>query len=211
LVVILVFAIPLYEPANLMPVLGHGPVNTLLIGMSRSSGYAEVVALAVFLGALQGMGHFKKAGIISLIISGLIVGSSMFFYIMAFPVNVAVENTNPLLNMTRVIEYGRFFQRFESIFLFAWSISAILAVGISLYITLSIYAKVFRIDDHRVLVLPLAVVLFNIAILPRDLSSLVYIYVAAIREFGWAVAFGLPVLTLLVAVVRGKKGGPAGA
>lgn len=210
-VIIFVFAVPLYETANLFPFLGHGLTQTVLTGLTRSSVYTDVIALAVFAGSLQGAKNFKKAGVTALILSGLIIGASIFFYTMAFPYKVSAENTIPLLTLTREIEYGRFFQRFESIFLLAWSVSALLTAAISLYAALSIYCKAFRMDDHRVLVLPLAVIMFCLAIMPRDISSIAFIYVAALRQHSWTVQLGLPLLALFVAMVRGKKGGRSGA
>lgn len=211
LIFIFVFAMPLYSVSNLFPIFGHGLGKTVTNGLMRSSVYGDVLALAVVVNSLQGIGHFKKAGITAVILSGLVISSSFLFYHLAFPYYIALENTIPLLAITREIEYGRFFQRFEAIFLFTWSISAILAAGINLYMALSIYCKVFRIDDHRVLVFPLGIILFTVAILPPDISSIAFTYVQWIRQSGWMVYFGFPLLALLVAVARGKKGGPAGA
>jgi len=211
LLAIFFFAGPLYSASHLFPILGPGPVKTLTTGLMRSSMFGEVIVLAVFVNALQGAGHFKKAGVTALVFSGALITLSAIFYTLAFPYPVAAENTIPLLALTRVIEYGRFFQRFDSIFLFAWSIVAMLAVAVNLYAALSIYCRVFRIDDHRALLPSLAVLVFSLAILLPDISSIAFIYVNLMRQHGWLIGFGLPLLALLAAVVRGKKGGPAGA
>jgi len=208
---IFILAVSLYKGYNLFPLLGNGPGVTLATGVMRSSVYGDVLALAVVLGSLQGLEHFKKSGAAGVAFSGLLISASILFYTLSFPYFVAAENTIPLLKLTRFIEHGRFFQRFEAIFLFIWSISAVLAAGLNLYVAISLYCKTFRMDDHRVALPPLAVVLFSIAIILPDFSSAVFIYLHLIRQFGWIIYFGLPLLALAAAVARGKKGGPAGA
>lgn len=211
LAVIVVLAIPLYQISNLYPLLGHGPVKIITTGMLRSSVYGDTLALAVVINSLQGISHFKKSGLTAVILSTLIIAVSIFIYDLSFPYFIASENTIPLYALTRSIEYGRFFQRFEAIFLFVWSISAILASAINLYFALSIYSKVFRIDDHRALILPQTVIIFTASIIPPDISTIAYDYVHTIRQYGWVVYFGIPLLALVVAVARGLRGEPAGA
>ncbi|HAU32629.1 MAG TPA: hypothetical protein DCW46_10340, partial [Desulfotomaculum sp.] len=109
--------------------------------------------------------------------------------------------------VTRNIEFGTFFQRFDPIFLFIWSISAIITTVIYLYAFLSIYCKVFKIDDQRPLVLPLGIIFFCIGIIVQDLFTLVLGLIPVYRKFGGIIYFGLPLLALLVAAIRGQKEG----
>ncbi|MDK2820780.1 MAG: spore germination protein [Clostridia bacterium] len=203
--------LPLGKLTNLYPLLGHGLDRTIITGLLRSSVYGEVIGLTIILNALQGIENFKKAGKHGIIISIIIISLSLFIYSLIFPYSVSVENTIPLLTLTRIIEYGRFFQRFESIYIFIWSVAATLTTAINLYLALSIYCKTFRINDHRVLVLPLCILLFSIAIIPKDIVTITSIYVHYLRQYGWIIFIGLPLLTLIVAAVRGKKGESANA
>jgi hypothetical protein len=203
--------VPLYKLANLYPLLGHGLGKVSIGGLYRGSAFGEVLALAVVGNSLQGLGNVKKSGVRAVILSTLIIFATTLAYNLVMPYYTAAENTNPIYILARSISYGRFFQRFESIYLFAWSISSIFAAGISLYMTLSIYCKIFRLDDHRTLVLPLAILLFSTAILPPDISTIALNYVPFSRKYFYLIYFGIPLLALLVALVRGKKGEPSGA
>lgn len=207
---IFIFALPLYDFSNLFPILGNGLEITVISGLMRSSVYGDVLTLAVVINSLQGLNHFKKSGVTAIILSGLIISMSFLFYNLTFPYHIAAENTIPLFTMARSIVMGRFFQRLEAIFVFAWSFSAILAAGISLYTALSIYCKVFKINDHRVMIFPLAIITFTIAIVLPDISSIA-LFVHLLRQYGWVIYFGFPLLALLIAIARGKKGGPAHA
>lgn len=202
---------PLYKLHNLFPLLGHGLDKTATNGLLRSSAYGEILALAVISNSIKGLQYVKKTGLMALIISTAILSVNVLCYTLVFPYHYAVENVIPLLTLTQVIEYGAFFQRFESIFLFIWSIATILAVGINLYIALSVYCKVFRMDDHRAIVLPLAILLFCAAIFPPDLFAVALKFIPFLREYGLIIFFGLPVLALLTALARGKKGEISGS
>ncbi|HOV80511.1 MAG TPA: endospore germination permease [Bacillota bacterium] len=211
LAVIVILAVPLYEMSNLYPVLGHGPACIIKTGLLRSSVYGDALALAVVINSLQGSEHFKKSGVTAIILSTAIIATGFLIYNLSFPYYIASESTIPVYALTRSIEYGRFFQRFEAIFLFVWSISGILASAINLYFALSTYSKVFRIDDHRALILPQTVIIFSVSLIPLDISSIAYEHVNHIRQYGSAIYFGIPLLALLVAVIRGIRGEQAGA
>lgn len=207
---VFILAGPLYKIYNLFP-LFDGEIGYIAItGLKRSSVYGDIVFLAVILNPLQGIGHFKKAGLMAVLFSGMFIFTGLLILGLAFPKTVASELTIPMLSLARVIEFGTFFQRFESVYIFVWSISAILAAGVNLYAFTSIYCKVFRIKDQKPLVLSLGVILFSIGILMPSITVIVSL-IALFRDFSWAVYFGIPLLALFFAAARGKKGVKTGA
>lgn len=204
--VIFVLNYPLFKTYNLFPILGYGMGRNLTFSIKNISFFGASLSLAVFLSSLQGNKFFKKCGLVGITIPGLFVATGYFVYTMVFPYTVAPENTIPVFNLTRAIEFGTFLQRFDPIFLFVWSISSIIAAAIYAYTFLSLYCKVFKINDHRPLVLPLGILLFCTGILITSLSTLSFVLVPPLRNFGGIVYFGLPLLALLVAMIRGQKG-----
>ncbi|HAU31519.1 MAG: Spore germination protein [Desulfotomaculum sp. 46_296] len=55
-------------------------------------------------------------------------------------------------------------------------------------------------------VLPLGIITFPLCLLIPDLTTVVSLTPLIRDSFGWAVYFGIPLLALLVAAARGKKG-----
>ncbi|MTV48192.1 endospore germination permease [Heliobacillus mobilis] len=206
LLAIILLAIPLYRPSFLTPIFGYGIDKTILVGISRSSAYGDIVALAFISPTLQGVNHLRKSGIISLLISGLLLALAFVSMSLLSPYFVAMENTVPMLLVARSIEFGRFFQRFESIFMLIWAISSLLLVTVNLYLASNIYCKVFRIHDDRVMVLPMTVIFITIADFPRDMMVLTSNYIHGLRTYGWIIYFGTPLLALLLAWIRRKQG-----
>lgn len=190
----------------LFPIMGYGVDKTVIHGLSRSSAYGEVVVLAVFAGSLQGIKNIRKAGYISLVLSGLILSAGSLSFAMIYPYFIVPELTAPMYALARLIKYGTFFTRLDTLFLFLWNFSTFISLSTLFYASISIYCKLFRLQDKRPVIIPMAVFLFALTMVPRDFSSMVYGIINQSREFSWTVFYGLPLIALITAVIRGKKG-----
>ena len=190
----------------LFPILGYGLDKTVIHGLVRSSVYGEVVVLAVFASSLQGIKNIKKAGYISLILSGIILSLGLLSFIMVFPYFSLEELTAPMYSMTRLIKYGTFFTRIDPLFLLLWNISTFISLSVLFYAAVSIYCKIFRLQDKRPIIVPMTVVFFASTMAPRDFSSIVYGVLQQFREYSWVIFFGLPLIAFITAVLRKKKG-----
>lgn len=206
LLVLYLLGISNYEIGYLSPYLGYGITNTLYYGLLRSSAYDEIFWLAVIINSLQGYKNFKKIGILSLVFSGAVISISLFCYILTFGYNMGQESLSGIFELSRLIYYNRFFQRVESIFLFTWVISSLISVSFSLYISISMYCKAFKINKHGPLLVPLALLTYLVAFLPQNLSEVIQRNMVIIREYSFILVFGAPILVLLISLIRGKKG-----
>lgn len=205
-VAVLILASQNYELYRLTPILGYGIKATIYHGLTRSSGYGYVVILAVIASSLQGTKHIKKIGYISIVASGILISASFLAFTLTFPYFTAAEVTSPLYQMTALIDYGRFIQRIDPIFLIIWSISALIAVSFELYIAASIYCKMFRIQNIKPVIIPFSIIMFTIAMIPKDFGTLISGYTNLIAEYSWTVFYILPIIALIAAKLRGKKG-----
>jgi len=209
LLLILILAYQFYDPHYLTPVLGYGIEKTLITGFLRSSAYDEVIVLAFIIKSIPGLKNFKKAGLASLALTGFVFVASLLCYLMAFQYSAGRENLSGLFQLSKTIYFGRFFQRVESIFLFIWVISSLIAVSVAFYIGLGIYCKVFRINDRRPVILPLIFSTFTVAILPENISYIIEVNITLIRQYSMVLIYLVPTLVLLISVILRKKGGKA--
>ena len=203
---ILVFSSEYFKLHNLFPILGYGLDKTVFTGILRASAYDEVTILAVFAGSLQGTAHIKKAGFTSLILSGFIISLGLLCFSLAFEYTSIQEITIVAYILTRGLKYGTFFQRMDPIFLLLWIITTTIYISILFYTTVSIYCKLFRLQDAKPVAIPMAVLAVSIAIIPKDFSSVLSVYVEGIRTYGNITFFIMPVIALIVAAIRKKKG-----
>jgi spore germination protein (amino acid permease) len=199
-----------YSTHRLFPILGYGIGNTVYHGVIRSSVYGEVIILAVFAGSLQGIEHIKKAGYTSLILSGFFISIALLAYTLTFPYYSAMEITSPMYELATLIDYGRFLQRIDPIMLFILSISSLLSVSIMFYAFVSIYCKMFRIQDTKPVILAAFIIIFTLAISQRSLSDVAFGSVQYLRDYSGTIIFIPPLISLAAAVLR-KKGGAKNA
>lgn len=204
--IILVLSIPYYDVDYLKPYWGYGFQKTLETGFLRSSAYEEFFILAIFINSIHGLKVFKKAGIISIVLTGIIFAVSILCYLMSFLYSVGSENLSGLFQLSRIIYFNRYVQRLESIFLFTWVIASLIAVSVAFYTSIGIYSKAFKIDNHRPLIFPFAFLLFMGALIPKNISELIQIYIHFIRQYSLIITYTIPVLVLLIAVIFKKRG-----
>jgi len=209
--IVLILSYQNYNFDYLFPFWGHGADKVLAYGLMRCSSYGEVIILAVIAPALQGVKYVKKAGYISLGISGILVTSTLFAFAATFPYTTGSELTSIMYELTMQIGFGRFVQRLDPVFLFVWVISSFIAVSTLLYCSLSIYAKIFDIDDLKPCIMPFFIIAFCLTLIPKDIITVIMDYIQNIRSYGWIIFFILPLIALITAGIRKKKEGTANA
>ncbi|HZJ83020.1 MAG TPA: endospore germination permease [Clostridia bacterium] len=197
--------IDIYDFNRLFPILGYGADKVLMNGLLRSSAYGEVIILAVFATSLQGINHVKKAGYVSLIISGISISISLLIFSLSFPYHTAQEITAPMYQMATLIDYGRFIQRVEPVFLFIWFISSFISTTGIFYCFVSIYCKMFRIQDTKPIIMGSIIILFASAMIQSDIGIMAAENIQNIRQYGWIPPFILPLIALIIGILR-KRG-----
>ncbi len=193
-----------YNPNYLYPILGYGLDKTLLHGVVRSSVYGEVILLAVFAQSLQGLKHIKKEGVIGILLSAVLISLSLLSYILTFPYYTARDITAPMYEMATLIDYGRFLQRVEPIFLFIWITGTLISTTIVVYSFIWIYCRIFRIQDKKPICIVGCILLYAVALMHKDLETILD-YVKWNRDYGAIIIFILPLVSLTAALIR-KKG-----
>lgn len=198
-----------YNPNYLYPILGYGLDKTLLHGVVRSSVYGEVILLAVFAQSLQGLKHIKKEGVIGILLSAVLISLSLLSYTLTFPYYTARDITAPMYEMATFIDYGRFLQRVEPIFLFVWITSTLISTAIVIYSFIWIYCRIFRMQDKKPICIAGCILLYAAVLMHKDIET-VLDYVQWLRNYGAIFVFILPLVSLATAFIR-KKGAKAHA
>lgn len=204
-ILILALGIENYDVNRLFPILGYGADKVLRHGLIRSSAYGEIIILAVIAPSLQGTAFVKKAGYTGLILSGFFISISALAFALSFPYYTAQEITAPMYEMAELINYGRFIQRVEPIFLFIWFFSSFTSISILFYCFISTYCRIFKIRDIRPIALGAAIILFTSSLFQIDLGVGAAQRIQNIRQYGWIPPFILPFIALVVGVLR-KRG-----
>ena len=204
--VVLLLGIQNYNINNLFPIFGYGLDKIAFHGIVRSSVYGEVIILAIFAKSFQGVKFIKKEGITGILLSAAIISVSGLSYSLTFPYYVAQEITAPMYAMSTLIDYGRFVQRIEPLFLYVWIIGSFISASLVFYSFIWIFCKTFRIQDKKPIIIGSCTILYAVALMHKDIISIILGYVVLIRNWGSLPLFGLALIALIAALIRKKVG-----
>ncbi|WPC44042.1 endospore germination permease [Clostridium sp. JS66] len=207
LIVILIMAAPYYNFNYFKPYFGYGFKKSLYVGVLRSAAYEEVLSLAIVITSIYSIKDFRKIGVISLMLSGIIFSVCFACYITTYQYTMGSENLSGMFQLSRTIYYSRYVQRIESIFLFIWVTASLLTTSTAFYMSIKTYCQSFDIKDHKPLLFPFAFLMYVIALQPKNVSELININLLFIRQYSCYIVFGIPILVLIISLVLRKKGG----
>ncbi|MHB9146384.1 MAG: GerAB/ArcD/ProY family transporter [Symbiobacteriia bacterium] len=195
---------------RLFPLLGPGLGPLLWRAVPRSSLYLELLLLPILAPSLKEPGKMARIGYQSIVWTALLWLMVVLAFELVFPFPAGTSNPFPLLALARLIHIGRFIQRVESFFIFAWIFAAAAKLSASLLAAMLAYAQSFRLRTYRPLAFPFAVLATALALLPPNLVVAMHDDREVLRLYGFIVAFVLTLLLWGVAVLRHKGGAPSG-
>ena len=205
LISVLLLSTQNYQTHRLNPIFGYGFNNIIIHGLRRNSVYGYTIIVAVIASSLQGTKNIKKIGYTSIILSGVLISACLLSFSLTFPYYTAQEITSPLYQMVSLLDYGRFFQRLDPLFLFVWIIATLIAVTIEIYIASGIYCKMFKIQDVKPIIFCMSIITFTIAMTPTDLETVALGYINTLRENLWIGVLSPVIIALIISVIKNRK------
>lgn len=202
----IIILLPSSDVANILPILGTGANDIFLKASFRVSAYAELLFLFLIPPFIKTSENFRKAGFSAIAICSLIFVALTFVFTSIYPYPAAIDGFLPAYQLGRIIQFGRFFQRAESVLVVTWATIGFMYLSTAFYFLIYVFKKTFDIKYQRPLILPFAVLIFNISLLPASLVSTIEFETRYFRKWAWTIAFIFPVLLIFIAkVVRGKE------
>ncbi|TCP53405.1 spore germination protein (amino acid permease) [Tumebacillus sp. BK434] len=193
------------EPNALSPFWGTGRSQVLKMGVVRSSLFSELLVLGFLVPRLRKRKEWERVVWPCMLISSLILFSTILAYLYIFPYPAGLRISFPLYEISRVIMFGRWVQRVESLFLVVWLTCAVIKLAIGLYCSASTLAQVLRMPAFHPLIFPLSILAYSLALLPESLMSAVEWDRDYLRIYGSLFSICLPLMTWLVSLVRRKR------
>lgn len=208
--IIILSVSPFIQFDNVLPIMGNGLPKILGEGFFKVSLFIGISMIYWLPPFLKTFARFKSVSYIALLLSGFFIITSVLVYSTVFPYPTATESFLPIYNLSRLIGFGRFFQRIEPLFLIVWTLSAFLYLSACLYCAIYGFKRAFNIPYVKPLVIPFSILVYNVAFLPRSIMSTIELDRIYLRTWGFVPAFGIPIILLIMAWIRGKKAPNAG-
>lgn len=194
-----------FTPERMFPLLGDGATTTFLTGLSNLHAFGGLALLYFVPPYLKEEKDYKKVAFSSMIFSGVWLILSVTTLLFIFPSLTTTDEILPLYFASRFIEFGRFFQRLDSIFLFIWIISILSYISLMINLAVQIFRRVTHFKYEYAVIYLFAFFVFIIPLIPQNFSKVtflettVYQYIVLILDF----AICLPIL--LFAYLKHKR------
>ena len=199
---------PYYDFTNIFPIWGLGLEKIFISGSLKISTFSALSVLFLLPPFIKKHDHFKKAGYIAIGVTSIFFLWSTLAVLFVFPYPTTLEHYLPIYQISRLINLGRFFQRVESIFVLTWAITALLYLSTIFFFMVFVFKKTFRLDYYRPLIIPFAILIFNLSLFPPNLISAAEIEESYFKNYDWIITFVLPIILLFIArnIKRKQRG-----
>lgn len=189
---------------KIFPIWGDGFKSTFILGLTNIGSFAGISYLYFLPPILKDPSKFKMVSIVSIILSGLFIFICVATLLFMFSIYISTDEIMPLFSVSRYIELGNFFQRFESLFLLIWTISFCCYLSISFKFSIYIFKKIFNLKDSSQLIHTFALLMFIIALLPKNYSICSFFEIYIYRYISIAIII-LGIVLLLLSNLKKKK------
>lgn len=190
----------------IFPFWGYGLQTTIREGLIQSGANGEILTLLACGYAFRAPDITIRAGRNAILAAGLAISTFTLAFLIVFGYPAAVDIPFPSFLMAQSIYLGRFFQRVESIFVLVGFFTGVVTLSMLFHAAVSLITQVLRLPFHRPLAFPMAVLWFAGAMVPPDFRTVMEI-LGSVRSPAGLLAFGLPLLLLVLAKFRGKGRG----
>ncbi|MBP3361751.1 MAG: endospore germination permease [Clostridia bacterium] len=155
----LILLFPYMKISNLTPILGKGVKSILVDGLTSISSFSDIIVIFILNLESKNQKKIIKCGYKSIIVIGIIMTLILLSYSLIFPANISENFLLPVYQLTRIIQIGDFFGRFEAFFEFVWSISVLLYFSIYIYTISIVWKESFGMKYHKPLIFPLMILI----------------------------------------------------
>lgn len=207
--VVLVFTLnEHYVYESLFPILGYGPKETFLNGLTNIYAFAGISLLYFIKPYLADEKNFNSIAILSVIISGILLLLSILNQILMFGVIFNSEILMGMVLSSRILGFGDFFQRVDAIFTFLWIFSQLCYGSILTFFTLTIFRKLTNNTDQNGMLYSLITIIFAICVIPKNFTELSTSLITFLNPAKTILIFIICPVILILANLKFKSGSP---
>lgn len=187
---------------RMFPLFGNGISSTFFSGISNLFAFGGISLLYFIPPSLKDSKEFKKIAITSVLLSGIWLLFSIATLLFIFPSIITTNEILPLYLASRFIEFGRFFQRLDAVFLLVWIISVMSYLSILLTFIVSIFRKVTTFQYPYIIIYGSALIIFLLSLIPQNYAQIYFLETTIYQYFVLIVNFIISLAILLLAALK---------
>lgn len=194
-----------FIPENIYPIMGFGIDKTFLVGLSNIFAFSGFAYLYFLIPILKNPEDFRKIAISSTIISAIYLFLSVICLLMIFPYISFTDEILSVYLLTRMIEFGRFFQRVDAIFIFVWILSILSFLTFSSYLITNIFKKLTGIKYHKEMIYSVASLIFSISLIAKNIANIKFLQNVIFKYLIIILVFIITPIILILANLKLKR------
>lgn len=204
IVIILASSIKNFMPQRIFPILGYGVDKTFLSGLSNLFSFSGILYLLFLPPLLDKPEKLKRLSIVSVIISGAYLLLSVTCLLLSLSFTMHSDESFSLYVLTRNLDYGRFIQRVDAVFILIWIISIISYINIPITICIHIFKKITNFQTTNLINYGFNIIILIISILPIEYAIFTNILGKFVQYSFLALFFGISIPILIIAYLKSK-------
>lgn len=198
------------DPSRLKPVLAEGWGPALRGSLTAAALWGELLIITVLAPAVKRRKQMPGYVLGTVVAGGMWLGLSAAVVVMFFSAPEAQAQIFPVFILMRTVSLADFLERFDPLFLLAWTTGSFLKLALLSHVSCFSLARILGLANYRSLALPMgflgAVVALQQFESMADLRALNSSAVLPVLVFPFAVAF--PMALLAVGGLRNKGSTP---
>lgn len=204
-IVIVISASPYFVFERLTPVLGDGVNATFFSGLTNLFAFSGMKYLYLLPPFLEKKEQFKKIGLTAVVISSTFIFLSVVSLLLSFSFIIESEELIPLYILTRIIEYGRFFQRTDAIFIFIWILATFSYISINTFLVSHIFKKVTNIKNPKAIIGIILILILGLLLFPANSNNVQNLEDNILRYYVIIVLYIISPIVLILANIKHWK------
>lgn len=202
--VLVVALLPSYDINNLFPILGTGAKNIFIKGLRDMSCFSDLISLNLLLPYCKDIEMVKKSGKNAVLIGGITLTLICISYGLTYPYPYSREFLLIPYQLSRMVRAGEYFQRFEALFEFVWSVTQLLYSSIYVFILCNTFQLTFKLRYSKPLI---PCVVTGISLLSFEPTSVVALLDSAytFKERLIPLAYILPIIIPLIYIIKRRR------
>lgn len=202
---IFIFNVDNFTVQRMFPIFGKGLSTTFFSGMSNLFAFGGIAYLYFIPPALNNPKQFKKIAFTSMTLSSIWLFFSVATLLFIFPSIVTTDEILPLYFASRFIEFGRFFQRLDAVFLLIWIVSIVSYLSIVFSFSVNIFKKITEFKYIYIIIYGFAILLFILSLLPQNFAQLYFLEYHFYKYFVLIVTYAISLFVLILANLKYKN------
>ncbi len=200
----------LFVYERLFPILGHGLNATFLSGASNIFAFGGIAILYFIMPFLKNTKQFKKISIIAIVISAVYLFLSVTSLLLVFSYLTNTDETLAIYSLSRSIEFGRFFQRTDALYVFLWIMLVFSYLSIVMALLIYIFKKISNVSDSKMLTHPFSVLLLSLTLIHTNVSITEFMQATVYKYYELILVFFISFVILIAANIKFRKSSKGG-